>query len=115
MSAPLRLSIPARLFAATWLQTAGPRAGAYAQQPGAQQRPYYGPGPTYGAPPPNGLPPRTARPRTYPPPNDYYQYPPGSPRQVLDGPFTLGGGIGFGGLGLRDAVTGQNTTDGGMA
>jgi len=86
------------------------------QQPGAQQRPYYGPGPTYGAPPAYGARPAYGAPSgQYPPPNYYYQYPPVSPRQVLDRPFTLGGGIGFGGLGFKDAITGQNTTDGGMA
>jgi hypothetical protein len=68
--------------------------------------PPYGP---YGGPP-------YGRPRYAPPPSYYYApAPPPPPRQVLDRPFTLGGGIGFGGLSYRDPATGKTTSDGGMA
>lgn len=102
---------------------------AYAPPPG-----YYPPGssaaapppppppppsaPTYGAPPVYGAPPAYGPP-VYPPPPyrygyryasppTYYAYPPSPPpRDVLYRPFTLGGGIGFGGLIFQD----QNTLD----
>ncbi len=91
---------------------------AYAPPPGyappAGAQPYYGPGPTYGAPPAYGPPGYAPPPGRYPPPNYYYRYPPPPPRLVTDRPFTLGGGIGFGGLSFRDAY-GQTTTDSAMA
>jgi hypothetical protein len=94
---------------------------AYAPPPGYQppagsgQQPYYGPGPTYGAPPTYGPPSGYGPPAGhYPPPNYYYRYPPPPPRLVTDRPFTLGGGIGFGGLSSKDAY-GTTTTTNGMA
>jgi hypothetical protein len=98
---------------------------AYAPPPGyapppSSQQPYYGPGPTYGAPPaytsPGYGPPPSygPPPGRYPPPNYYYRYPPPPPRLVTDRPFTIGLGIGFGGLSSRDAL-GQTTTDSAMA
>jgi len=98
---------------------------AYAPPPGykpvqaapaapASPQPYYGPGPTYGPPPAYSPPPAYGPPPVhYPPPNYYYRYPP-PPRQVTDRPFTLGGGIGFGGLSFKDSL-GNVTTDNGMA
>src|SRR5262249_9025625 len=44
----------------------------------------------------------------------YYRVPPPPPRDVTYRPFTLGGGIGFGGLAFRDSL-GHATNDGGMA
>jgi hypothetical protein len=89
--------------------------------PAQPSQPYYGPGPTYGAPPPAyGAPPAygppgyVPPPGRYPPPNYYYRYPPPPPRQVTDRVFTLGGGIGFGGLSWKDQF-GHTTSDGGMA
>jgi hypothetical protein len=100
---------------------------AYAPPPGykpappaaaPQQQPYYGPGPTYGGSPGGapayGAPPAYGQaPGHYPPPHDYYRYPPPPPRRVTDRPFTLGGGIGFGGVGWRDSL--GNHADRGMA
>jgi hypothetical protein len=91
---------------------------AYAPPPGytppAGTQPYYGPGPTYGAPPAYNSPTYAPPPGRYPPPNYYYRYPPPPPRLVTDRPFTIGGGIGFGGLSLKNAL-GQTTTDSAMA
>jgi hypothetical protein len=76
--------------------------------------------PAYGAPPPAYVPPPAYGPPgygpyRYPPPRfSYYPPPPPPPRQVTDRPFTIGGGIGFGGLRFTDAV-GRRTTDGGTA
>jgi hypothetical protein len=51
----------------------------------------------------------------YPPPRySYYAPPPPPPREVTDRPFTIGGGIGFGGLVFKDGA-GNRTSDGGMA
>jgi hypothetical protein len=79
------------------------------------------PPPAYGAPP-RYLPPPPPIPgesyygaRRYPPARySYYPQPIPPPRQITDRPFTLGGGIGFGGLHFTDA-TGNRSTDGGMA
>jgi hypothetical protein len=92
---------------------------AYAPPPGyapPPQQPYYGPGPTYGAPPPvySPAPAYAPPPGRYPPPNYYYRYPPPPPRLVTDRPFTLGGGIGFGGLSFRNQL-GQTSTDSAMS
>jgi len=97
---------------------------AYAPPPGyappAGSQPYYGPGPTYGAPPaynsPGYAPPPSYAPppNRYPPPNYYYRYPPPPPRLVTDRPFTIGGGIGFGGLSFKNSL-GQTSTDSAMA
>jgi hypothetical protein len=93
---------------------------AYAPPPGyappaGSQQPYYGPGPTYGAPPPyNAAPTYGPPPGHYPPPNYYYRYPPPPPRLVTDRPFTIGGGIGFGGLSFRNAL-GQTSADSAMS
>jgi hypothetical protein len=73
---------------------ATPAPPAYGPPP-----PAYGP-PAYG-PPAYGPPPRYASPYYYPPPA-----PP--PRAVLDRPFMLGGGIGFGGLSFTDRTTGDH-------
>jgi hypothetical protein len=68
--------------------------------PGYQPQPYYGPGPGY--PPP----------RRYPPPSYYYQTPPPPPPSNYR-PFTLGGGIGFGGLSFVDATGRRVAAEGG--
>jgi hypothetical protein len=87
----------------------------YAPPPAAgSAQPYYGPGPTYGAPPAYNAPAYGPPPGRYPPPNYYYRYPPPPPRLVTDRPFTIGGGIGFGGLSFRD-MYGQTSTDSAMA
>jgi hypothetical protein len=77
------------------------------------------PAPTYGPPPPYVRPPIPGEPyygaTRYPPPRySYYPAPLPPPRQITDRPFTLGGGIGFGGLHFTDAA-GQNSTGTGMA
>jgi hypothetical protein len=86
-------------------------AAAQAQQ--SSYPPGYGPPPGY-VPSPYGAPPPP------PPPPRYYYYsppppPPPPPRNVLYRPFTIGGGIGFGGLRLHDHATGMTTSEGGMA
>jgi hypothetical protein len=115
-SAPIPDSAPpgTEAFPPAYAPPPGYRPPQAAPPPSAQ--PYYGPGPTYGAPPPAyGAPPAYAPPPGhYPPPNYYYRYPPPPPRQVTDRPFTLGGGVGFGGLSFKDSL-GHATTDGGMA
>ncbi len=98
---------------------------AYAPPPGYAPPPAYGTPPAYSAqptypppayPPPGyGPSPYQYAPYRYAPPN-YYSYsaaPP--PRNVLDRPFTLGGGIGFGGLTFNDQNTGLNTREGGLS
>ncbi|HEY4393774.1 MAG TPA: hypothetical protein VGP64_06910 [Polyangia bacterium] len=80
---------------------------AYAPPPGylppPPPPPAYGAPPVYGPPPPV-YPPPVYRPYRYAPPRYRYApapyYTPYMPpqRDVLDRPFTLGGGIGFGGL-----------------
>jgi hypothetical protein len=91
---------------------------AYAPPPGyipPPAPPVYGPPPAYNSPPPPrayappayGPPPypqyRYAPYRYAPPPQPYYTYPPAQPqRDALDRPFTLGGGIGFGGVIFND-------------
>ena len=110
---------------------------AYAPPPG------YAPPPTYGAPPAYSPPPAYSAQPTYPPPADppagygqpaygpppyryapyryapppsYYAYPSApSPRNVLDRPFTLGGGIGFGGLTFNDQRDGSNSHETGVS
>jgi hypothetical protein len=99
---------------------------AYAPPPG------YAPPPTYGAPPAYSAQP-TYPPPAYPPPGygapayryapsyryappSYYAYPSAPPpRNVLDRPFTLGGGIGFGGLVFNDQNDGSKTHEGGLS
>jgi hypothetical protein len=99
---------------------AEPFPPAYAPPPGfnppppaaapQQPQPYYGPGPTYGAPPTYGQ-----APGHYPPPNDYYRHPPPPPpRRVTHRPFTLGGGVGFGGIAFKDSV-GNSAAQNGMS
>jgi hypothetical protein len=93
----------------------------YGPPPGYIAPPGYGPpqdagapgdGATYGAPayPPSGYPPAGyGAPPRYGAPYGYSRYrhaPPPPPRRVTDRPFTIGGGIGFGGLELRDSVGG---------
>jgi len=108
----------AEAFPPAYAPPPGYQAPAPAPAPSAQ--PYYGPGPTYGAPPAYGPPPTYAPqgygppPGRYPPPNYYYRYPPPPPRQVTDRPFTLGGGIGFGGLSWKD-LNGNTQSHGGLA
>jgi hypothetical protein len=89
---------------------------AYAPPPGyAPPAAAPAPAPTYGAPPAYGPPPGYyPPPGHYPPPNYYYRYPPPPPRQVIDRPFTLGGGIGFGGLSFKDTL-GHTATESAMA
>ena len=108
----------AEAFPPAYAPPPGYQAPAPTPPPSAQ--PYYGPGPTYGAPPAYGPPPTYAPqgygppPGRYPPPNYYYRYPPPPPRQVTDRPFTLGGGIGFGGLSSKD-IYGNSESHGGLA
>jgi hypothetical protein len=84
----------------------GPRGG-YGPPPAYVPPPSYGP-PPYGAPPSYG-------PRPYgPPPYSYYRNrPPMRLRSITDRPFTIGGGIGFGGLNLNER--GGSTSQSGMA
>jgi hypothetical protein len=105
---------------------------AYAPPPGYAPPPAYGTPPSYSAQPtypPPAYPPQGYAPQGYaPPPYRYsgqpYRYaPPGyysygsppPPRNVLDRPFTLGGGIGFGGLVFNDQNNGSKTSEGGFA
>jgi hypothetical protein len=106
----------AESFPPAYAPPPGYRPPAYAPaQAAPQSQPYYGPGPTYGAPPAYGPPSGYGPPPGhYPPPNYYYRYPPPPPRQVTDRPFTLGGGVGFGGLSFKDTY-GHTATDNGMA
>ena len=92
-------------------------AAASAQQvvpPPPSYPPGYGPPPGYVPPPGYGPPPPAPQ---YAP--QYYYYPPAPPppppRRVTDRPFTIGGGIGFGGLRFNDKVGGVVTQDGGLA
>ncbi len=98
---------------------------AYAPPPGYTPPPAYGAPPAYSAeptyPPPAYPPPAYApppyryAPYRYAPPS-YYSYPSAPPpRSVLDRPFTLGGGIGFGGLVFNDQNDGSKTHEGGFA
>lgn len=111
---------PAAEFPPAYAPPPGYKPPAAAPAPAQSPQPYYGPGPTYGPPPAYGAPPAygppgyAPPPGRYPPPNYYYRYPPPPPRQVIDRPFTLGGGIGFGGLNWRDSF-GNSTSDGGMS
>jgi hypothetical protein len=100
---------------------------AYAPPPGyvpPPAPPVYGPPPAYGAPP--AYAPRTYGPPPYQPsyryapyryaPPPYYTYPPPPPpRDVLNRPFTLGGGIGFGGLIFENPSSGKQDRENGFA
>jgi hypothetical protein len=115
-------------------------AAAYAQQvppPPQSYPPGYGPPPgyvqpqappTYGAPPPAyGPPPGYGPPPTYgpgptygPPPQQYYYYPPAPPpppppRPRTYRPFTIGLGIGFGGLSATDTNGNKTFSDRGVS
>lgn len=90
-------------------------AAAYAQQ--SQLPPP--PPPPQGYPPPYGPPPGYVPPGGYGPPTPapqsyYYNYPPPAPppppRRITDRPFTIGGGIGLGGLMWRDDATGETAS-----
>jgi hypothetical protein len=87
----------------------GPPPG-YAPPPGYVAPPAYGPPPVYVVP---GHGPRRFRPRYY------YYYPPAPPppppppRSVIDRPFTIGGGGGFGGLQFKDSAGNVQTTSAG--
>lgn len=90
----------------------GPPPG-YASPPRYGAPPTYGPPPAYrypvyGGPPPYGAP-------VYAPHPTYYRYAPPQfrLRRVTDRPFTIGGGIGFGGLQLNQ--NGHTTSEQGMA
>jgi hypothetical protein len=102
-------------------------AAAYAQQspppPPGSYPPGYGPPPGYVPPPPPGgygpppPAPYAASPPP-PPPQPYYYIPPAPPpppRRVTDRPFTIGGGIGFGGLQFHDPTTGRSSAENGFA
>jgi hypothetical protein len=68
----------------------------------------------YGAPPRYAPPPVYAPPRPYPyGPRPYYRYAPVRPRGITDRPFTIGGGVGFGGLQLNQ--NGTATSQSGMS
>jgi hypothetical protein len=105
---------------------------AYAPPPGYAPPPTYGTPPAYGAPPaysaqptypppaypPPGYGPPSYRyaPYRYAPPPSYYAYPSAPPpRNVLDRPFTLGGGIGFGGLTFNDQRDGSTSHETGVS
>lgn len=99
---------------------------AYAPPPGYAPPPTYGAPPAYSAqptyPPPAYPPPGYAPPPyryppyRYGPPPSYYAYPSAPPpRNVLDRPFTLGGGIGFGGLVFNDQRDGSNVHETGIS
>jgi hypothetical protein len=103
---------------------------AYAPPPGyvpPAAPPAYGAPPAYNPPPPPRAyappayppppyPPYRYAPYRYAPPPTYYTYPPAQPaRDVLERPFTLGGGIGFGGLIFTDQYTGQQVHQGGLS
>ena len=97
---------------------------AYAPPPGYAPPPAYGTPPAYSAqptypppayPPPGYAPPYRYAPYRYAPPN-YYAYPSAPPpRNVLDRPFTLGGGIGFGGLAFNDQRDGTSAHETGIS
>jgi len=95
----------------------GPPPG-YSAPPAYGAPPVYGAPPMYGQPPAYGPPPGYGRPYGYGPrPSYYYRYPPPPParaRRVTDRPFTIGGGIGFGGLKLINDG-GSSTSQSGMA
>jgi hypothetical protein len=62
-------------------------------------------------PPPRYVPPPVYTPRAYPygpRTYGYYRYAPARQRAVTDRPFTIGGGVGFGGLQLNQAGTASN-------
>jgi hypothetical protein len=95
---------------------------AYAPPPGYAPPPAYGAPPPYGAQPtypPPAYPPRYAQPGyapyRYAPPGYYAYAPAPPPHNVLDRPFTLGGGIGFGGLVFNDQRDGSRVRQGGLA
>lgn len=91
---------------------------AYAPPPGYVPPATYGPPPAYGAPPVYVPPPpsyRYAPAYRYAPPGYYVQQPPPPPQDVLNRPFMLGFGIGFGGLVFDDAYTGVHAHQGGWA
>ena len=83
----------------------------YGPPPGYTPPTHYGPAPLYGPGPGYGPP------RSYPSPYYRYRYsmrPSPPPRRVTDRPFTIGGGIGFGGLRNVNGA-GDVTTDTGLA
>jgi len=99
---------------------------AYAPPPGYAPPPAYGTPPAYSAQPtypppaypPQGYEPSPYRyaPYRYAPPPNYYPYPSAPlPRNVLDRPFTLGGGIGFGGLAFNDQRDGSSAHETGYS
>jgi hypothetical protein len=101
---------------------------AYAPPPGYAPPPAYGTPPAYSAQPtypppaypPQGYGPPAYRyapsPYRYAPPPNYYAYPSAPPpRNVLDRPFTLGGGIGFGGLVFNDQRDGSSVHETGFS
>ncbi|HLK92731.1 MAG TPA: hypothetical protein VKZ18_22755 [Polyangia bacterium] len=71
-------------------------------------------GPTYPPPPPYRPYYRYPAYR-YAPPPPYYTVPPPPPRDPLYRPFTLGGGIGFGGLNFVDQYSLQQVRQGGFS
>jgi hypothetical protein len=79
--------------------------------------PAYAPPPVYAPPPPRVYVPRYRyAPYRYAPPPAVYYPPAPPPRDVLDRPFTLGGGIGFGGLVYNDQFNnGNRIHQGGLA
>jgi hypothetical protein len=85
----------------------------YGPPPGYVAPPGYGPPRGYGAPGgyQGGYGGGYGAPPTYGQPQSYYRYhhllQPPAPRRVTDRPFTIGGGIGFGGLGLNDGGGGN--------
>jgi hypothetical protein len=91
----------------------------YAPPPGYVPPPAYGPAPSYAAPPayapPSPPPYRYAPAYRYAPPNYYAMPPAPPPRDVLYRPFTLGGGVGFGGLIFDDTYSGVHDHQGGLS
>jgi hypothetical protein len=82
----------------------------YGPPPGYTPPMHYGPPPPYGPGPGYGPPPGY-----YPRPYYHYRYsmrPTPPPRRVTDRPFTIGGGLGFGGLRNVDGAGNVNTDTG---
>jgi hypothetical protein len=101
-------------------QPAPPPAGTDEFPPGYGPPPGYQPPPRqpqYYGPPQGQGPPPGQQPYYGPPPGagpyGYYRYA-NPPRRITDRPFTLGGGIGFGGLKYIDP-SGQSASEGGFA
>jgi hypothetical protein len=77
--------------------------------------PAYSPVPTYPPPPPYAYRPYRYAPYRYPAPAYYTPPPAPPPRDPLYRPFTLGGGIGFGGINFFDQWSQQRASANGLS